>query len=145
MSVHLIKLAVGVENVRHLGALQANRVRQAEAAGLPPYPRHITRNTPKRAAELIEDGSIFWVIRRVARVRQRVLACDSIVDSEGRPACALVLDPTLVRVEPRPWRAFQGWRYLEADAAPPDLRGTASGVEELPPEMAEELRSLGLL
>ena len=50
-----------------------------------------------------------------------------------------------MRVEPRPWRAFQGWRYLEADAAPPDLEGSASGVVDLPPEMAEELRSLGLL
>lgn len=145
MAVHLIKLCVGIENVRHLAAVQAERARRNGESGLPPLPRHITRNTPKRAAELVEDGSIFWVIRRVVRVRQRIRACESFTDPEGRPACALVLDPALVRVEPRPWRAFQGWRYLAADAAPPDLVGAAAGVGDLPPEMAAELRSLGLL
>ena len=50
MTVHLIKMCVGIENVRHLRAVQANRIRQAEAAGIAPVfaTRH-SEYTPKRA------------------------------------------------------------------------------------------------
>jgi hypothetical protein len=85
------------------------------------------------------------VIRGFIAVRQRVLACEPGVNSEGRPSCALILDPALVRTQMRPSRPFQGWRYLPAAKAPPDVTGADDGSDELPAEMADELRTLGLL
>jgi hypothetical protein len=145
MAIHLIKMAVGVESIEHLRAIQELRAQQAAEGGHPPFPRHITRNLPKRASELVEGGSIYWVIRGFVRVRQRLLACERQPDWEGRPACALLLDPNLVRVRPESWSAFQGWRYLDGDAAPADLAETEKAEVDLPADMAKELRELGLL
>ena len=143
--VHLIKMAVGIDSVEHLARRQAERVRLMVEAGQEPVLRHITRNTPRRAAELCEKGSLYWVIRGFIAVRQRVLACERVVNSEGRPSCALVLDPSLVRTQMRPSRPFQGWRYLPTAKAPPDVTGAEDGSDDLPAEMADELRTLGLL
>ena len=74
-----------------------------------------------------------------------MLACEPSVNSEGRPSCALVLDPALVRTQMLPKRPFQGWRYLPVAKAPPDVTGSDDGSDELPAEMADELRTLGLL
>ncbi len=98
---------------------------------------------PRRAGELLEGGSIYWVIRRAVRVRQRILALDPVMGEDGRRRCALSLDPKLVPVEVRPWRPFQGWRYLEAIDAPPDVSG--DDLDDMPETMKMELRHLGLL
>jgi len=146
VSVHLIKMAVGVEDVRHLAEIQTRRLRQARERGdAPARLCHITRQTPRRAAELTDGGSIYWVIRGFIRVRQKIRAIERGVNAEGRPACALVLDPGLVRTSLRACRPFQGWRYLGAETAPPDLSPATGGPAGVPPEMAEELRQLGLL
>ena len=146
MSVHLIKLAVGVEDVDHLAALQAQRARDNDRAGLGPNPRHYTRQRPKRDAELVDGGSIYWVIRGQVRVRQRVLGLESYMDEDGKSRCALILDTDLVPVSITPHRAFQGWRYLDPAKAPPDTKGLgdddAGGV---PGELARDLGALGLL
>lgn len=139
MTLHLVKLAVGVESVDHLAAIQAGRLRREG------HLWHVTRQTPRRGAELLDGGSTYWVIRRAIRVRQRLVGLEQFVDGEGISRCALVLDPELVRTEQWPRKAFQGWRYLDAADAPPDARGAAAGTDELPPAMAEELRELGLL
>jgi len=101
-----------VRDVAHLAALQT-----AMAARNPPL-RHTTRNTPKRAAELCDGGSIYWVIGGAVLVRQRILNILPETESDGSPCAALVLDPALVRVEARAMRAFQGWRYLKAGGRP---------------------------
>ena len=137
MTVHLIKLCVGVESVGHLAELQARR--RARGAAL----RHLTRNTPRRAAELLDGGSLYWVVKGVIRVRQRLVAIEPARDADG-PRCALVLDAALVRTIPRAHRAFQGWRYLRAEDAPADLPMADSGGT-MPPEMAAELGELGLI
>ncbi len=136
--LHLTKLAVGARDVAALRAFQ-----RARAASEPPL-RHRTRNAPRRAAELIDGGSIYWVVAGAMLVRQRVL--DVIADHwEDGTACAgLVLDPALVAVEGRPVKAFQGWRYLAAHEAPPDLRHDAP-EHDIPAAMAVELRRLCLL
>ena len=143
MTVHLIKLAVGVESVKHLAELQKQRVKKARAEGRKGL-RHLTRSTPRRADEVLDGGSIYWVIAGVIRARQRIVGLGQ-VDDDGRSYCAIGLDRTLVRVEPRARKPFQGWRYLEAADAPPDLKVSAAATEEMPAEMAAHLKELGLL
>jgi hypothetical protein len=139
--LHLTKLAVGVSDISHLRELQAERARRD-----PPL-RHRTRNFPRRAAEVVDGGSIYWVISGSMLARQRIL--DIIEDHwyDGSRCAALVLDPELVPLSGRPTKPFQGWRYLEPEDAPPDLvQGPmANGEAALPAEMRDELRALCLL
>lgn len=103
---------------------------------------HLTRAVPKRADELTGGGSIYWVIKGTIAARQVVLEVQTDHDEEGRRRCRLILDPKVVEVEDRACKPFQGWRYLDADAAP---RDRCPGETEPPPEMAKELRRLGLI
>jgi hypothetical protein len=139
--LHLTKLAVGVRDTDHLRELQAARRRDN-----PPL-RHRTRNTPRRRTEVLNGGSIYWVIAGSMLARQRIL--DIVEDRyEDQTACTgLILDPQLVPLAGRPTRPFQGWRYLEPDAAPPDLPalGAVIGLDSLPAALRLELRALCLL
>lgn len=144
MSVHLIKLCVGIDDVGHLQRAQALRMEEARRRGETPVLRHVTRNTPRRAAEVVDGGSLYWVIRRVIRVRQRITAIEPWERDDGKPACALILDPQLVRTHARTFRPFQGWRYFPTADAPADLSGR-DDLDGVPAEMAAELRGLGLL
>lgn len=139
MTLHLIKLSVGSEDVEGMERWQAERLRQ--------YGRiwHGTRMRPKRREALLDGGSIYWVIRGLVQCRQRLLDLEEAVDESGRPFTRLLLDPALVRVEPRAQRPFQGWRYLAPERAPRDLAAQEAGGRELPPELWAELRQLGLI
>jgi len=139
--LHILKLAVGVRDVGHLGEIQARRGREN-----PPL-RHQTRNMPKRRDEILDGGSIYWVINRAVLVRQRILDIVKDVWDDGSACTGLVLDPALVRVSPRAQKPFQGWRYLAAADAPADLggAGVVSGVEALPAEMRLALVHLALI
>ncbi len=142
MTLHLIKLCVGGESIEDLAAWQKQRRDERKKRGEPEENHHVTRQTPKRAEELLGGGSLYWVIKGQIAVRQRLLELRS-VTREGVPHCALILDPKLVPVARRPCRAFQGWRYLKPEEAPRDLR--ASEVNGLPEELRAELAALGLL
>lgn len=139
--LHLMKLAVGVRDIAHLRELQARRI-----AADPPL-RHQTRSFPRRAAEIVPEGSIYWVIAGAMVVRQRIVEIREEHWDDGSACAALLLDPELVPVAGRPMKPFQGWRYLEAAAAPPDVgAGTpAEGVEALPEALRRALRELALL
>ncbi len=144
-TLHLIKLCVGVDAVEELLEWQAQRGAERVAAGQDPRPRHVTRMWPKREAELLAGGSLYWVIRGVIRVRQRILGLQEVTGEDGIRRCAIVLDPELVTTAPRPRSAFQGWRYLKAADAPPDI-GTAPGDDpDLPPALREALVRFGVL
>ncbi len=150
MTVHLVKMAVGVEDVARLAALQKarlERTRRDDAGEVKLV--HVTRNRPRREKELLDGGSIYWVIKGFIRVRQIILGLDEVRRDDGRPACAVVLDPRLVPTRLLSFRPFQGWRYLETAKAPDDLakglEGGKGGWRNMPPEMAAELRELGLL
>ncbi len=147
MSVHLIKLCVGIDDVEQLEAAQQMRLDAGRAAGIKkPELRHVTRNTPKRAQELLDGGgSLYWVIRRVIRVRQRITEFRAVEREDGKPACAFILHPELVRTRPRSFRPFQGWRYLAPSDAPVDLPKGHDPGDALPEVMADELRELGLI
>lgn len=150
MTVHLVKMAVGVEDVARLAALQKARLElarrnDAEEVKL----THVTRNRPRREKDLLDGGSIYWVINRFIRVRQKILGLDDARRSDGRHACAVVLEPRLIPTRLLSFRPFQGWRYLETAKAPDDLakglKAGKGGEPNVPPGMAAELRELGLL
>ena len=145
MTLHLVKLCVGCDSIEDLEAWQKKRLADQRRKGVKkPVLRHVTRNTPRRAEEIVDGGSLYWVIKGVIRVRQRIVDMRPLV-VDGEPHCALILDRKLVRVVPRGMRAFQGWRYLEAKAAPVDLGERKDGLSEMPPKMIDALRELGLL
>ena len=143
--VNLVKLCVGITTINQLEQLQSMRRGEYVKAGRPPVNIHITRNKPKRSNEIINSGSLYWVIRRQIRVRQKIIRIDDIEDAEGRKKCCLVLDSDLIKTEHRAYRPFQGWRYLELSDAPADLSNNQKAGSEMPSEMEEELRGLGLL
>jgi hypothetical protein len=105
---------------------------------------HTTRMVPKRAAELLDGGSLYWVIKGNIQARQRLVDIRPFVDAEGISRCNLVLEPVLHETSWAPRRPFQGWRYLDPKDAPPDLSAAGEGAE-LPPELRRELAGLGLL
>ena len=140
MTIHLLKLAVGVENVMHLRKLQQQRIlKNGELY-------HITRFMPKKAEEILDGGSIYWVVRNFIRVRQLVLDFRSIDDGKSRKRkCAFILDSSLILTVPTRRRPHQGWRYFYNDNVPEDLAAGAQSYGDMPSEMVEELRQLGLL
>ena len=138
--LHLVKLAVGVRDVPQLRAFQAER-----ALREPPL-RHRTRNMPRRAAEILAGGSMYWVIGGAITTRQRIL--DLVEDrwDDGTQCAGVVLEPRLVPVRGRLMKPFQGWRYLQAADAPADLTaGPARGASALPEALRHELEALCLL
>jgi hypothetical protein len=145
MALHLIKLCVGCGSVSELEQWIAKRLKERARRGLSREHLHRTRMVPKRADELRDGGSLYWVIRGEVTCRQRLMDVRPFIDRGGISRCHLVLEPKLVLVEPRPWRAFQGWRYLAAKDGPRDLDRAAPGVGNMPEALRRELRELGLL
>jgi hypothetical protein len=141
--LHLLKMAVGISDLDELRAVRAARL--AERGGNWVY----TRNWPRRAEAVLAGGSIYWVIRGQVLVRQQIIGFEPGRNDEGRGCCLIVVDPELVATVPRPWRPFQGWRYLSPADAPRDISdnrlGHRSSNGEMPAEMVAELRALGLL
>jgi hypothetical protein len=143
MALHLIKLCVGCDSIEDLGEWIDYRLREARKARQKPEHMHVTRMMPKRIDELLDGGSLYWVIKGIVQVRQRLLAVRRFTDDEGIRRCRLVLEPKLVRTEWQPKQPFQGWRYLTAKDAPADLR-PGRGGDDLPPALRAELAELGL-
>lgn len=143
MTVHIIKLSVGTDSLADLAEWQAARLAQMRAQGRKPELMHVTRQTPKRAAEVLDGGSIFWVVKGFVVARQKLLELRPL-EIDGVAHCGFVCDATLMPVRGQPRRAFQGWRYLDPKDAPPDMP-EGSGHEDLPEHLRQELRALGLL
>lgn len=144
MALNLIKLCVGVSAIEELQAWVDYRLEQRKLNGKPIEQIHTTRMTPKRKDELLQGGSLFWVIKGQVQVRQLLLDIRPFVDDEGIKRCDLILEPRLIETEFQPRRAFQGWRYLKTEDCPPDL-GKGSGGKTLPNSLKVELSELGLL
>lgn len=138
MPLHLLKLCVGIDSLSELEAYRAKRVRKAGQNYT-----HVTRMVPRRTDELLDGGSLYWVIKGQIAARQVLRAIEPFVDQEGVGRCRLVLDSTIVPVVPRPFRAFQGWRYFADRDRPPDLATT--GNADMPLELRRELTALGLM
>jgi len=144
VTLHIKRLAAGTESVEQLAAVQASRLADLRSQGIDKLYTY-TRMVPRRAKELTRGGSLYWIIKGSFRVRQAILAIEEDTDADGHRFCKIELDPEHVAVEMQGHRAFQGWRYMKPEEAPADRQGLAEGEEELPEELAAELRELGLL
>ena len=145
MALNLIKLCVGADSVRDLEDWIKQKLKDKRKRGEKPEHIHRTRMVPKRADELTDGGSLYWVIRGEIMCRQRIRAIRPFRDKDGIGRCGVVLEPKVVLVAPRPFRAFQGWRYLAANDAPRDLDQAAPGAAAMPEKLRRELRELGLM
>lgn len=136
MTVHLKKLSVGSTSLDSLREWQALRLAHEGKIV------HVTRNKPRRAEELLDGGSIYWIIKGVMVARQQIIDLAEAQRLDGTPACGIVLAPEIIPVAPTKMRIFQGWRYLEVADAPPDIG--AGGEADMPSELVAELRDLGI-
>ena len=139
--VHLMKLSVGTADVADLARWQEQRA----ATQSDRRPRHVTRMWPRREAELLAGGSIYWVIGGLILCRQQLLDLEERRGEDGTLRCGLVLDPKLVRTAAVPRRPFQGWRYLQPADAPPDLPEGRDAETALPPGLSAALAEIGVL
>ncbi|MFD1795550.1 DUF1489 family protein [Paracoccus aurantiacus] len=135
--VNLVKLCVGADGPDDLEAWQKQRFSGKPAA-------HVTRMWPRREAELLAGGSLYWVFKGVLLARQRLISLEERIGTDGIRRCALILDPDLIRTAAVPRRPFQGWRYLDAGDAPPDLAAERAHDDALPAALAAELADMGL-
>jgi hypothetical protein len=140
-SINLIKLCVGAESVESQIAWQAT-TRARTADGLP---RHVTRMWPKRADELLNGGSLYWVIKGQVQCRQRIVRLDEVIGNDGIRRCGIVFEPEIIRTQSALRRPFQGWRYLQAEDAPPDLPTGRSSEDTLPDDLNRALAEIGVL
>lgn len=138
MTLHLIKLCVGADSVEDLQQWVDWRIKNFGEQV------HTTRMQPKRADEIIGEGSLYWVIKGQVLCRQRLLGVRPFTDGEGISRCDLILEPVIHRVQPRRKGPFQGWRYLAAGDAPPDLPQDRETEPSLPAEIARALADMGL-
>jgi hypothetical protein len=146
MPLHLIKLSVGTDSIEDLEDWIKLKLAEQRKRGVKkPQRIHVTRMVPKRTEEILDGGSIYWVIRGEILCRERILDIQPFVDKDGIGRCRLVLDPKCIPVRPRPYRAFQGWRYLDPKDAPPDLGKAERRTANMPEPLRRELRELGLL
>jgi hypothetical protein len=145
MALHLLKLCVGATSIEDLVQWQAGRRAEQRRAHQPEETFHTTRMVPKRVGELVDGGSLYWVIKGQIAARQALLEVRPFTDKDGIGRCRLMLGEDVTPVRPRPFRAFQGWRYLKPEDAPPDIGGALADVKHMPEALRRELAGLGLL
>nr|WP_249138969.1 DUF1489 domain-containing protein [Actibacterium sp. MT2.3-13A] len=136
----MVKLCVGAEKVEDLIEWQ-DHSRATWPGG---QPRHVTRMWPKRGAELLNGGSLYWVFKGAILARQRILALEEVTGADGIVRCGIVLDPEVVRTEAVPRRPFQGWRYLRPEDSPRDLPATRQSEDALPAALSAALAEIGV-
>lgn len=136
--VNMVKLCVGAEKVEDLIVWQ-QRQSWPDA-----HPVHVTRMWPKRAAELLNGGSLYWVFKGAMLARQRIVALQEVLGGDGIRRCAIVLAPEVIRIEGAPRRPFQGWRYLDPAESPRDLPKQRAHESTLPDGLARALADIGL-
>ncbi len=137
--INLVKLCVGADSVSDLVTWQK---RQQDTHG---KVFHTTRMMPKRQDELLDGGSLYWVIKRQIRVRQQIIDIEPFTDPQGIRRCHLHFDPNLIATRLQARRPFQGWRYLTKADAPDDAPTNIELDEDMPEELRNELTDLGLL
>src|ERR1700749_1633391 len=145
MPLNLIKLCVGADSVSDLEDWIKLKLKEKRKRREKPEHIHRTRMVPKRADELTDGGSLYWVIRGEIMCRQRVRAIRPFVDKDGIGRCGVVLDPKVVLVAPRPHSAFHGWRYFASKDVPRAFEKAAKGAAAMPETLRRELRELGLM
>lgn len=143
MTIHLVKMCVGCSSIEELSSWIDYRLGEMRTKNEKPEQYHVTRMVPKRIDELLDNGSLYWVMKGNIQCRQKLLDIRPFTDSEGIHRCKLVLEPKVIPTRWQPKRAFQGWRYLKAEEAPAD--DNCDGKNRLPAALKQELADLGLL
>ncbi|NJM83198.1 MAG: DUF1489 domain-containing protein [Tabrizicola sp.] len=138
--INLLKLCVGTDSVEDLTDWQDSQ-RGRWPVG---HTVHVTRMWPKRAAEVLDGGSLYWVIKGVILCRQRIVGLEQVTGGDGISRCAIIMDASLIRTEAAPRRPFQGWRYLDPKDSPRDLPRARAKDDPLPPALAQALAEIGL-
>ena len=138
--LHLIKLCVGVEHPDELAKWQAKRRKQTGRSAS----FHVTRMWPKRKTELLDGGSLYWVMKGFIKARQEIVGMEPVEGEDGISRCAFLLNPDIVKVELTPRKAFQGWRYLQGIQVPRDIIETGDQGEHMPENLRHELARLGV-
>lgn len=144
MTVHLLKLAVGAVSLDHMRERARGRADEAAAAGGPRAGAITTRTAPRRAAEILDGGSLYWVIKGSIQARQMVLGIEPFTDACGLGRVRILLHESVCPVRPRPCRPFQGWRYLRPQDAPADLSLSYADAA-MPASMRRDLMELCLI
>ncbi|SON56377.1 hypothetical protein HDIA_2836 [Hartmannibacter diazotrophicus] len=144
MTIHLIKLCVGAESVEDLQSWIDERMAVRRRDGRPIEQIHTTRMFPKRVSEILDGGSLYWVIKGLVLVRQPIADLRPVKGEDGISRCEIVLEPVLTRTAPQPRRPFQGWRYLTPKDAPRDI-GLVGVDDGMPEDMRRALGELGLI
>lgn len=139
-TLHLLKLCVGTDRPEDLAAWQAGRALNGRTKFW-----HTTRMWPRREAELLKGGSLFWVMKGAITCRQRIVALEEEIGADGIRRCRIMLNKDIILTSRAPRRAFQGWRYLEAADAPRDLGHIDEAGTDLPDELADELLRIGVV
>jgi hypothetical protein len=143
--LNLVKLCVGVEKVSDLARWRETRAAEARANGVDYTAHHITRMWPRREAELLDGGSLYWVFKGLILARQRIVRMDEVIGEDGIRRCSLIFAPELMLTEAYRRRAFQGWRYLTKADAPKDIGLYRDDQVEIPGTLRAELSALGVL
>jgi hypothetical protein len=145
MTLHIIKLCVGADSIEDLQQWIDETQAECRRLGRPAEQIHTTRMAPRRRDEVLDGGSLYWVIRGVLQVRQPIRDLRPVKGDDGIERCEIVLEPVLVQTERRQKRPFQGWRYLAPAEAPRDIGQRGEGGDALPTDMRRALAELGLL
>ena len=138
-NLHLLKLCVGAEGPEDLKAWQDTRADRWGGVV------HVTRMWPRREAELLEGGSLYWVMKGSVACRQKIMALEEVRGEDGVRRCAIVMERPIIRTSPSPRRAFQGWPYPAAEDAPRDIGELGDETDDLPDEMRRALAEIGVL
>ena len=141
--LHLIKMSVGSLTFQSLNDWQKRNAFKHKT-GKEVFV-HGTTMRPTRFEELVDGGSIYWVVKGFIIGRNPLVAVEFDDAKQGRARCSLVCGLPMMGVSPRRHRAFQGWRYLKPADAPPDMARGKIRKSDIPAELAGELSDLGLL
>lgn len=147
MSVNLLKPALKISDVYAFAERQQQRYMDyAAGQGGKAFPVWTSRK-PARIEELMNGGSVFWIIKKAIQVRQTIIGFEDYKgDAKGdKPSYLIMCETQLIRTQPVSKKPFQGWRYLEGNNAPADIGPISASSDRPPPEMERELRGAGLL
>lgn len=145
MPLHILKLCVGCDSIADLEEWIDFRRAEKRAAGEPLNHYHVTRMVPQRRDEILDGGSLYWIIKGNVQCREKIIDIVPFTDGEGIGRCRIIFDEGVTLTQWQPRRPFQGWRYLKPEEAPADLSVSAAELADMPDSMRRELSALGLL
>ena len=144
-ALHILRTAVGIESLPQLYELQ----RHFEHATPSGHKSVVmtTRKRPSRCAELLDGGSVYWIIRHRVLCRQAILHMEDRDEPGETPATIIYLSPQIIKVQPRNKRAIQGWRYLQGWDRPKDIGpyDPKSRDDDLPDDIARAIHDIGVI